>query len=206
MATVTVHRPKAVVDPPRANLALLAFTEKVELKLTNNPNFLNIGTVLTDLTDARKAFGDGLKAKGTKKDVGQACAGAKRAVLDKLTHAKDFVNGEAEKAPPDQAKAIIESAGFRAKKFVVRTTLPLDVKYGGLAGAVLLVALSAGKKAVYYFQVSTDQKTWTACPNVMKCKTTVTGLTVGTLYYFRVQTQTPKGLGDWTMVVTFVAR
>ena len=54
--------------------------------------------------------------------------------------------------------------------------------------------------------MSTDQKTWTACPNVMKCKTTVPGLTVGTTYYFRVQTQTNKGLSDWSMVVSFVAR
>ncbi len=69
-------------------------------------------------------------------------------MVEALAHAKDFVNGVAEKAPPDQAKAIIESSGFRSRKVVVRTKLPLEVKYGGISGVVLLVAAQAGSNAV----------------------------------------------------------
>ena len=206
MATVRVYRPRAVVDLPRPNRTLIAFAQKVELKLTNNASFPNPGTIVTDLTDARTAFSAAVTNQASQKNVADACASAKQALRDALNHAKDFVNRAAEKAPPDQAKAIIESSGLRARKVVVWTRLPLVVKYGGVSGAVLLVTIGAGRCAVYYFEVSTDQKSWSACPNSLRCKTTVTGLTVGTTYSFRVRTQTPKGLGDWTDVVSFVVR
>ena len=206
MATVSVLRQKAVVGAPRANLPLLAFSQSVEQKVTNNANLPGIGAVLTNLSAAVTAFDAALKNKGSTKDVGDSCTAAKQSVFDNLNHVKDFVNSAAEKAPPDQAKAIIESAGFRSRKVVVRVKLPIEVKYGGISGAVLLVAQGAGRNAVYYFQLCTDQKSWTALPNVLKCKTTATGLTVGTTYYFRVQTQTSKGLGDWSSVVSFAVR
>ena len=205
--TVQVYRPRAAVYAPRTNLALIAFSLKVEGKLGNAANFPNPGTIVTDLTAARLAFNTALTNKGTIKDVSDTCSAAKQTVFDCLNHAKDFVNGLAEKATPDQAKAIIELSGFGTRKVVVRTVLPIEVKYGGISGAVLLVAQGAGRNAVYYFQLCTDQKSWTALPNVLKCKTTATGLTVGTTYYFRVQTQTSKGgLGDWTSVLGFVVR
>jgi hypothetical protein len=53
---------------------------------------------------------------------------------------------------------------------------------------------------------STDQKTWVACPQVFKAKMVISGLTVGTTYYFRFQAQTRKGLQDWSTVVSFVVR
>jgi hypothetical protein len=205
MVSMKVLRPTAVVDPPKANLALIAFTQKVEQKLTNNINFPNLGTVVTDLTASRLALSSALEAKGTQKDMADTCRSAKRAVLDKLNNARVFVNGVAQQVAPEPALAIIESSGFRSRKVVVRPKLPIEAKYGGLSGVVLLVALAA-RGAVYYFQVSTDQKSWTSCPNVMKCTTTVTGLTVGTTCYFRVQIQTPKGLGDWSMPVSFLVR
>ncbi len=205
MATLTVSRPRAVVDPPKANLKLVAFVELIETKLANNLNFPNLGTVLTDLTAARTGFAAALSNKNTLKDVGAACTAAKQVVIDKLGQAKSYVNGVAAQASPDQAMAIIESSGFRSRKVVIRVKLPLAVKYGG-TGAVILVALAPARNAIYYFQVSSDEKTWTACPNVMKCKTTLSALTVGTTYYFRVQTQTRKGLSDWSSVVSFVAR
>jgi hypothetical protein len=206
MPTPSVRRPRAVVDPPKANLALIAFVENVEQKMTNNINFTTLGTVVSDLTAARTTFSKCVSNNTTQRDVANACTAAKQVVFEKLTQAKSYVNGVAAQASPDQANAIIESSGFRTRKIVVRTKLPIEAKYGGIAGAVLLIALGAGRSAVYYFQVSTDQKTWTACPNVMRCRTTVSALTVGTTYYFRVQTQTNKGLSDWSSVVSFVVR
>jgi hypothetical protein len=206
MATVTSSRPKAVADAPRPNPALCAFALNVVQKMTNNPNFPNPGTVVTDLSAAASALGTAITNKGTTKAVANALTLARQNVLDKVGHAKDFVNASAEKAPADQAKAIIESAGFRIRKIVVRSTLPLEVKDGPLSGTAALVAHAVAKDAVYFFQVSTDQKNWTALPSVMKCRTTATGLTVGTTYYFRVQAQTRKGFDDWSAIVTFVVR
>jgi hypothetical protein len=206
MTTIGVIRPRAVADPPRQNHELLDFTQMVEQKLANNTTFAAVGAVLTNLTASRVAFEQALANKGTQKGVGNALSAAKQGVFDNLNHAKDFVNSVAEKAPPDQANAIIESSGFRVRKVVVKSKLPIDVKYGGLSGVVLLVALGAGRTGTYYFQVSTDQKSWTSCPNVMKCQTIVANLTVGTLYYFRVQVQTSKGLSDWSAPASFVVR
>ncbi len=206
MVTLSVCRPSAVVDPPKANLTLVAFAENVEQKLSNNVNFTTLGTVVSDLTAARTAFSKALSNSSSQKGMGKAITAAKRLVIEKLTQARGYVNSVAAQFSADQANAIIESSGLRIRKIVLREKLPIAAKYGGISGAVLLVALGAGRSAVYYFQVSTDQKTWTACPNVMKCKTTVPALTVGTTYYFRVQTQTRKGLSDWSTVVSFVVR
>ena len=71
-------------------------------------------------------------------------------------------------------------------------------------GVVLLVARSMGEGSSYAFAFSTDQKSWTSCPTSLKVKTTVSGLTVGTTYYFRVQATTKKGLQDWSTIVSFV--
>jgi hypothetical protein len=206
MATVKVYRPRAVVDAPRTYQALLTFVLAVVEKMTGNPNFTSPGTLLTDLAAAAAAFGKAIVDKSQKRNVGDALTAAKQAMVDQVTHVKGYVNGVAGKLPVDQAKMVIESAGLRAKKVVVRVKPPLEAKYGGLEGTVLLVALAVAKRAMYSFQVSTDQTHWSACGNVMKSTTRVTGLTVGTTYYFRFQAQTHKGLGDWSMVVSFVVR
>ncbi len=203
---IRVFRPKAVADRQTKDGPLLEFAEMVVAKITNNPNFTSPGTVLTDLAAATTAFGTALTNKGTQKDVGNALASARQNLVDKITHTKDYVNGCSEKAPADQAKAIIESSGFRVRKVVVRTKLPVDVKYGPNSGTAVVDARAVARDAVYFFQVSTDQKTWASCGQIMKCKTTVTGLIPGTTYYFRVQAQTRKGLVDWTAPVGIVMR
>src|SRR5262249_52626971 len=123
--------------------------------------------------------------------------------VDELHHVKDHVNGVAEQLPFDDARAAIESSGLRTKKRATRIKHPLEVKYGGLPGDVALVALSAGRSAMYFFEYSVAGKTWVACPCVMKCKTALSGLTIGTTYSFRVRAQTNKGLGDYCNAVTF---
>ncbi len=206
MATVKGSRPRAVVDTPRPNQALVTLADRVGQKMENNPNFPNAGPLLDELSAATTVFKAALASKATQKGVAEALTAARRGVIDVLFHVKDHVNGVAEKVPADQANAIIESSGLRARKVVVREKPPLEIKYGGLSGTVLLVALAAAKNAAYFFEYSSDEQHWTACPMVMKANTTATGLTVGTTYAFRVRAQTNKGLRDWSDVVTFVVR
>ena len=48
-------------------------------------------------------------------------------------------------------------------------------------------------------------KAWTALPMTTKAKTGIVGLTVGTVYCFRVQALTPKtGLEDWSQIVSLM--
>jgi hypothetical protein len=49
---------------------------------------------------------------------------------------------------------------------------------------------------------SLDQKTWTTLPITVKAKTGVSGLTVATTYYFRVQVVTSAGVDNWSQVVS----
>jgi hypothetical protein len=206
MGTVNSYRVRAVIACPKKEQELLVFGQTVVQKMTNNPNFVTPGTVVTDLAAAMTAYGTAIVNVAEQKNVGEARTAAKQGVLDKMDQVKAYVNGVIEKLPPDQANAAIESAGLRARKRTTRTKPPLAASFGGLSGTVLLMALAAARVATYTFEYSMDQKTWTACPNVMKCKTTVAGLTVGGTYYFRVQALTRKGLGDWSGVVSFVVR
>jgi hypothetical protein len=54
------------------------------------------------------------------------------------------------------------------------------------------------------WQYGTDGKTWTTAPVTLTAKTTIEGLTPGTLYYFRYRPVTKLGEGDWSAIVTLV--
>ena len=92
------------------------------------------------------------------------------------------------------------------KKVATRTKLPFAVDYGGLMGTALLVALAVARDATYFWEMSSDQKVWVDLPSTMKAKTTATGLTPATVYYFRFRAQTRKAMGDWSTVVSYIAR
>jgi hypothetical protein len=206
MGIVSNYRAKATLGVHRTEAALLAFVLLVVQKMTGNPNFASPGTVLTALAAAATAYQAAIQTMGTTKDVSATRNAAKQGVKDALAHVKDYVNSVVEKLPPDQGLAAIESAGLDAGKRSTFQKPPLEIKYGGLAGSVLLVALAAAANAMYYFEYSTDGKSWSACPSVMKCKTALAGLTIGTTYYFRFHAQTRKGLTDLSNVVSFVVR
>ena len=206
MSAVNVFRVRAALGLPRQQAALLAYVLLVVQKMTNNPNFVSPGTVVTALSAAAGAFQAALASMSTSKDVADARTAAKQAVVDKLIQVQAYINGVVATLPPDLATAAVESTGLPTKKRSTRTKPALQVKYGDLAGSVAVIALAVAKSAVYYFEYSTDQKTWLACPTVMKCTTSLSGLTVGTTYYFRVHAQTRKGLTDLSTVVSFVVR
>jgi hypothetical protein len=106
----------------------------------------------------------------------------------------------------ERAAAIIESAGFKVSKRAPRNKPPIAARYGKVPGVVNVIAKAAARKATYYWSMSSDgQKSWADLPATMVCKTTVTGLTATTIYYFRVRTLTTAGLSDWSMVASIIA-
>ncbi len=93
------------------------------------------------------------------------------------------------------------------RKVTLHDKADLAVKQGSVSGTVTLSAKAAAKKAAYNWQYSTDQKTWTSLPQTLKAKTSVSGLTSGTIYYFRSQALTPKeGTGDWGQIVALLVK
>ena len=206
VVVVKVFRTRVALNLPRRDASLLAFAFLVVQKMTNNVNFPNPGTLLTELEDAAGAYERAIGDIGRLKNATDARTAARQLVVDLLAHVKDYVNGVVETLPPDEAKAAITSAGLHSKKRSTRIKPDLEIKYGGLAGSVRIVARAVAKGAMYFFEYSTNQTDWVACPSVMRADTSVSGLTVGTTYSFRFRAQARKGMGDYSIVVSFTVR
>jgi hypothetical protein len=122
-----------------------------------------------------------------------------------LENIRTYVQTRAD-ADPSNATAIIESAGMTVRKVTLHDKPVLTVKEGSVSGTVNLVAKAAGHRAAYGWQYSTDQKTWTTLPSTLQAKTGVSGLTTGTVYYFRVQPLIKSGEENWSQVVALLVK
>ena len=123
-----------------------------------------------------------------------------------LENLKTYVQAVSDAANPTNAAAIIQSAGMTLRKVTLHDKAQLAVKQGTVSGTVVVATKAAAKRAAYGWQYSTDQKTWTSLPPTLQAKTGASGLTVGTLYYFRVQPLTPTGEQNWSDMVSFVVK
>jgi len=80
-------------------------------------------------------------------------------------------------------------------------------KAGAFSGAVQLVAPSAGHRASYEWQYSTDGgKTWVELPPTLQAKTSLTGLTAGSTAQFRYRAVIKAGAGDWSPPLSFLVK
>jgi hypothetical protein len=123
-----------------------------------------------------------------------------------LENLKTYVQAMADAANPSNAEAMIESAGLTIRKVTLHDKAQLAVKQGSVSGTVTLMAKAAGKRASYDWQYSTDQKTWTSPPPTLQAKTGLSGLTAGTIYYFRVQPLLRTGEQNWSEIVSFMVK
>jgi hypothetical protein len=105
----------------------------------------------------------------------------------------------------EESRAIIESTGMSVAKQYTRTSAPIAVRYGKVPGLLFVVAKSVGRRATYYWQVSTNQADWSDLPETVVATTSIEGLTAATIYYFRVRTLTRAGLSEWSMVARVIA-
>jgi hypothetical protein len=123
-----------------------------------------------------------------------------------LENLKTYVQSVADAANPSQAAALIENAGMTLRKVTLRNKPQLAVKQGSVSGTVVLSAKAAAKRAAYDWQSSADQKTWTSLPQTLQAKTGMSGLTAGTVYYFRVQALVRTGEENWSDIVAFMVK
>jgi hypothetical protein len=122
-------------------------------------------------------------------------------VKEDLTHMKSYVQQVAD-ASPATAQSIIESSGMSLQKARVSMKSDFAVRQGATPGSAHLVAKSAGRRAAYEWQYSTDQKTWTDAPTTLKAKTDILGLAAGSTYYFRFRAVLNTGDGAWSPVLS----
>jgi hypothetical protein len=90
------------------------------------------------------------------------------------------------------------------KRVGSRTKGELTVRQGAVSGSADLFAKSAGDRASYHWQYGLDGETCTTLPQTTQAETTVSGLTPGTRYLFRVRALSVGGLGDWSDVVSLI--
>jgi hypothetical protein len=132
---------------------------------------------------------------------------AKLAVVKSdLENLRTYVQAVSDAANPSNAAAIIESAGMTLRKVTLHDKAELGIKQGSVSGTVVLAAKAAGKRAAYDWQYSTDQKTWTPVPPTLQAKTGVSGLTAGTVYFFRVQPLLRTGEQNWSSIASFMVK
>jgi hypothetical protein len=200
-ATPTVKRTTAVLKIPTRKSSVAAFASSVINSMTGNASFPNptppLATVAADLAAYEAAEAQAVtRVKGA-----VVTRNAKYAVLRAdLEHLMGSVQQVAD-ANPATAQSLIEGAGFAIRKTASRTKSELKIVAGAVPGSVKLSAKAVDKRASYEWQYSTDQKTWTNAPASLQAKTAITGLTVGTTYYFRFRGVTKAGEGAYSQVV-----
>jgi Fibronectin type III domain len=91
--------------------------------------------------------------------------------------------------------AIIFSAGMDVKRPANRQDRKFRVRNTDMAGSVTVETKSEGR-AGYVWEYSVDQETWTKCKFTQVSTTTITDLTPGSRYYFRVAVVTDEQ-GPW---------
>jgi hypothetical protein len=174
-------------------------------RMTGNPHFPAPTPPLSEVSanlDALEAKEELARTGG--KGMAQERDVALRKAHGTMTMLKAFVQRVAN-AEPEQAEAIVHSAGMNVGKPRSRTKLPVNVKHGDAPGRVVLDAKALPQPVQYRWQMSTDQATWTDLPESFITKSTVEGLTPATLYSFRLKTVTRKGPSEWSQPVTILA-
>jgi hypothetical protein len=184
---------------------VISFAQNVTSALTNNPHFPAPSPTLATFQADVAALNAAETAVLSRAKGAVETRNAKLAVVrTDLENLKAYVQTVASAAAPTDADAIIESAGMTSRKVTLHDKPALAAKQGAATGSVNLAAKSAAKRAAYTWQYSTDQKTWTTLPQTIQSKTGISGLTAGTTYYFRGQSVTKDGLGNWTQIVSLM--
>ena len=197
--------PTGVLKVPKQKKALSPYGRHVVTCLTGSAKVQNPNPPLTTITAACNALDVSQAAMPGNKAVTAQRDADYLALLLLLHHELDCVNGVAEQqTSPADAEAVITGAGFSVRKDYKRYKDTLAATYGLASGAVKLDARALGRDASYYWQWSTDMKTWVSLPETKKASTTITGLTPATTHYFRFRALTRKGMTDWSQDVSLL--
>jgi hypothetical protein len=202
-----MSRSIAVLKMSRRTKNLITFAQSVASTMTGNASFPSPTPTLATFQADIEALNTAETAVLARTKGATQQRNAKLATVHAdLETLRTYVQGIADAALPTNAEAIIESAGMTVRKVTLHNKAALAVKQGSVSGTVDLEAKAAAKRAAYGWQYSTDQKTWTSLPPTLQAKTSVSGLTAGTTYYFRAQALTASGEGDWGQVVSFLVK
>jgi hypothetical protein len=198
------HFPIAL-NLPKVVALLVVFGRHIVQCMTNNPWFSNPGPqpalptvtgALDDLEAAEVAVKNRTKGSAAVRD------GKKAIVIGHLMALKGFVALIASQNA-ENALAVIESAGLSGKRTGKHAKPPLAAALGPGLGNVLARARAAGRRVAYEWQVSSDGgTTWTTFAITTVASATLTGVTAGTTYLFRLRSTVKTTTSDWSQVVS----
>jgi hypothetical protein len=208
VATQLLQRIVAVLLLPTKVSDLLKVAQAIVTAMTGNPHFpapipplSTVTGLITKLDQAEQATAT--RTKGTV-PVRNA---ARLALAQALGALRAYVQTVADAALPEDAASIVASAGMTAKKAPTRNKVPFAAKAGALSGSVKLAVKSAGRRAGYEWQYSTDGgKTWVEAAPSLQAKTTISGLPVGSTLAFRFRAVVKSGPEDWSQPINVVIK
>jgi hypothetical protein len=174
--------------------------------MTGNKYFTTPNPALATVEADKKALESAQTIAETKvKGATKVRDAARLVVLDDLHHLKAYVQLIAD-ADPENAQAIIVSAGMSVKKISAHAKQDFVAKQGKVSASASLRAKAAARRASYQWQVSTDQKIWNDLSVTLIAHTEVLGLTPGVTHYFRHRVVTKTGTSDWSQVVSLLVK
>ncbi len=197
----------AALALPRSGRALAVYAQNVVKRMTGNPSFPTatpllaaITTAVVELQAAETAALNRTKGAITVRDD-------KRTALVVLLRQLRAAIQTAADADPTNGAAIIESAGVPVRKTLTRRPRVFAAKPGPVSGVATLVTATAGPRASYEWQYSTDAcKTWVTAPVTLRSRTTIAGLLPGATVLFKSRAVTKTGESDWTQPVSLVVQ
>jgi hypothetical protein len=199
------RRSSVTLKLPVSVPALISYASGIVKRMTANPSF---PTPAPPLAAVSAAVGDLQTAETaalarTKGAV--ATRNDKRAALVVLlTQLRGYIQTTADSSAENGA-AIIESAGVAVRKTPTRRARAFAAKPGAVSGTAKVVAKTAGRRASYEWQYSTDGgKTWIIAPVTLQAKTTIAGLAPGATVLFKCRPVTRAGEGDWSQPASLV--
>lgn len=199
VASPLIHRTLVASKLPVRTSDLIRTGHAIIVAMSNNPHFPNPNPPLATLTASLTALDTAQTATKTRAQGTVAARNAARLqFISDLHAAKAYVQQVAD-ANPEQAEAIITSAGMAVRKAPARVTPDFAATPGAVSGQAKLRVKSAGARACYDWEWSADgAKTWTTVPSTLQARTVIGGLPVATNVLFRVRAVTKTGEGDWS--------
>ena len=209
MATNHKSTPRSLVTLalPRSAPALIVYAQGIVTRMTGNPSFPNPAPTLAAVTVAIDALQTAETAALARTKGATALRDEKRkALLALLQQLRGYVQSVAD-AQEANGPSIIESAGVALRKQATRRARVFAAKPGRTSGVATIVAASAGHRASYEWQFSTDGgKTWVTAPSTLQAKTSVAGLAPGATVQFKYRAVTRTGQGDWSQAVSMMVQ
>jgi hypothetical protein len=210
MSTTTTKPPArslVALHLPTSVPALISVAKAIVDRMTGNASIPNPVPTLAEVTAAITALEAAESAAKSKVTGAVAARDEKRAALVTVMHELKASVQKAADANREQAPALIQGVGMIVKKAAVRPKRVFDAKQGAVSGSIHLVAASAGHRASYEWELSTDGgKTWVIAPATLQAKTTMTGLQPGASTSFRYRPVTKTGAADWSQPIALIVK